>query len=160
MTAAPLVANAAPSAGLWATAQALLRELPALLSDRVELLTLELKRAGRALAEIVVLLVVAIILGVTAWLAMWGVVVGGLMAAGLHWAAALLAVLLLNAVVAVWAVARLRKLLPQLGLPATRRHLVPSANPALPTETKAPAVHDLHHASTHPDAGARPTPAT
>ena len=151
--------NAAPSAGLWATAQALLRELPALLSDRVELLTLELERAGRALAQIVVLLLVAVLLAVTAWLALWGVVVGGLMAAGLHWAAALLAVLLLNAVVAVWAVARLRKLLPHVGLPATRRHLVPRANPALPTETGAPAVHDHNHAST-PDAVARSAPAT
>jgi hypothetical protein len=53
--------------------QGLLRELTGLVSDRVELLSLELQRAGQVLAQIVALIVGAAILGMTAWLALWGV---------------------------------------------------------------------------------------
>ena len=47
----------AASASLLDTLQALLHELPGLISDRVELFALELARAGRALARIVAWLV-------------------------------------------------------------------------------------------------------
>ncbi|MBS3995791.1 MAG: phage holin family protein, partial [Hydrogenophaga sp.] len=95
--------------GLW-------QELPGLVSDRVELLSLELHRAGLALAQIAALVVAAAILGVTAWLVLWGMVVALLVMAGLHWLAALGLALLANLLAAWWAVARVRKLLPALKL--------------------------------------------
>jgi hypothetical protein len=127
--------------------RALWRDLPGLLSDRVELLTLELQRAGRALAQIVALLVAAAILGVTAWLALWAGIAVGLVELGLHWALALGLVLLLNGAVAALALARLRLLLPLLRLPATRRHLTLSpvaaagadARPAASATSTTPA---------------------
>lgn len=100
-------------------------ELPGLVSDRVDLLALEVQRAGRALAQMVAMVVAAAILGVTAWLALWAGIAVGLVELGLHWSLSLLLVLALNAVTAVLAVMRLRSLLPLLRLPATRRHLAP-----------------------------------
>jgi hypothetical protein len=123
---------------LLSALQALWRELPGLVSDRVELLSLELHRAGVALAQIVAMVVVAAILGVTAWLALWTGVVLALLAAGLHWAIALVVVLVVN-VVSIWlAIARVKKLAPLLKLPATRRHLTitPSTEPK-PVEPQA-----------------------
>jgi hypothetical protein len=108
------------------------RELPSLFSDRVELLSLELHRAGLALAQIAVLVVAAAILGVTAWLVLWGTVVALLTLAGVHWLLSLAIVLAINLVAAWLAVARVRRLLPSLKLPATRRHLMtisPSTQP-------------------------------
>ncbi len=118
------------------TLQSIGRELPGLVSDRVDLLSLELQRAGRALAQIVALLVAAAILGVTAWLALWAGVAVGLVQLGLHWSLSLLLVLALNAAVAGLALTRLRLLLPLLGLPATRRHLTPNRinQPSMPAD--------------------------
>lgn len=113
-------------------------ELPGLFSDRIQLLSLELHRAGLALARIVLLLVATAILGVTAWVAMWGAVVGGLSVLGLHWALALLVVLLVNLAAAALVVARMRELAGWLQLPATLRHLTlrtepPSSSPEEPS---------------------------
>jgi hypothetical protein len=107
------------------------RELPGLFSDRVELLWLELHRAGLVLAQIAALVVAAAILGVTAWLVLWSAVVALLTMAGVHWLLALAIVLVINLVAAWLAVARVRRLLPSLKLPATRRHLTlsPSTQP-------------------------------
>ena len=111
------------SESLFDLAQSILRELPALLGDRVELLSLELQRAGNALVKLTVLAAVAAIFALTAWLALWGTLVGLLIA--LDWPAvgAYAAVLLVNAAAAVWALWRARRLFKLLGLPATRRHL-------------------------------------
>lgn len=103
--------------------QAWLRELPGLLSDRVELFALELGRAGSALARIVAWVVAIAILGVTAWLALWAGVVLALVGLGLHWALALLPVLLINLAAVVFAMSQVRQLATRLSLPATRRHL-------------------------------------
>ena len=103
--------------------QAVWGELPGLVGDRVELFSLELQRAGLALIQVVVLVVACGILSVTAWLVLWGGIVAGLVALGLHVALALLLVLALNAGAAWWAMARVRKLLVLLTLPGTRRHL-------------------------------------
>ena len=111
------------------TLQGLWHELPGLISDRVDLLTLEARRASRALMKIAVLAVAATLLGVTAWLTLWSAVVGLLMLAGLHWSLALLAVLVVNLGAVWWAVARMRALLPDLRLSATRRHLTFSPSP-------------------------------
>jgi hypothetical protein len=135
-----------PQPGLLDTARAIFSELPGLVSDRLDLLTLELKRAGRALALMVVLLVAAAILGVTAWLALWTGLGVGMVQLGLHWALSLLVVLLLNAGAALLAFLRMRALLPLLRLPATRRHLTPdsvagaASPPAVPVASPAPAL--------------------
>ena len=113
-------------ASLTRQLQALLRDLPGLFSDRVELLALEVQRAARGLAQVVVLIVAIAVLGVTAWLVLWAGAIRLLMAAGLSLEAALLVALLVNGLVMVLAVQRVRHLLPRLGLPATRRHLLPA----------------------------------
>lgn len=129
--------TAPPAEGLLDTLSAIWRDLPGLVSDRVELLSLELQRAARALVQIVVLVVAAAILGVTAWLLLWAGIVGALVAAGLalHWA--LLAAVMLNLVAVALAAQRLKRLVPLLRLPATRRHLTLSPS-------TAPARHERH----------------
>lgn len=121
----------------------LLRELPGLIGDRVELASLEMRRAGEALVRITVLVVAAAILGVTAWLALWAVLVALLVQFGLHPIVALLLAVVANLAVAVWAVLRARTMLRLLGLPATRRHLSfsPSATPPAEPPPEAP-VHE------------------
>ncbi|MBK1686402.1 phage holin family protein [Rubrivivax gelatinosus] len=122
--AAPGAAAPAPPPQGWLdTLQSVLQELPGLVSDRVELFSLELVRAGRALAQILMLVVAAAVLAVTAWLALWAGITVALLEAGLHWAAALAAVLALNLVAALLALRRIRRLVPLLRLPRTRRHL-------------------------------------
>lgn len=100
------------------------RDIPGLLSDRVELLTLELKRAGMALVRLVMLVVAIAVFSVTAWLLLWGGIVAALVQAGLPLAAVLFAALAVN-LLGLWlAVSRARFLLPRLSLPASRRHLM------------------------------------
>jgi uncharacterized membrane protein YqjE len=130
-TAAPRSA-AVPPPPLLSTLRALWQELPGLLSDRVELLSLELQRAGHALVRIVMLVVAAAILGGTAWLVLWGGIVITLVVFGLHLAWALAAAGLINVAAAFWAVARARRLLALLRLPVTRRHLTISPAPQPP----------------------------
>jgi hypothetical protein len=110
----------------------LVQELPGLLSDRVELLSLELQRARDALLQVAVLGVAAALLGVTCWLLLWAVAVLGLLALGLGLFWALLSALVANVLGTWWVVARLRALLPRLGLPATRRRLMVSPLPQSP----------------------------
>ena len=144
-SAAPAGAAAAPEGGPAAapswlgTLNELWKELPGLLNDRIELLSLELHRAGAALAKIVVLIVAAAILGVTAWLVLWAGLVMGLVGLGLHPAVALGVALLVNLAAAAWAVVRARSLLPLLRLPATRRHLM-----ITPAPLRRPAEADEH----------------
>lgn len=125
--------------------QSVLRELPGLLSDRVELFALELGRAGSALARIVAWVVAIAILGVTAWLALWAGVVLALIGLGLHWAVALLPVLLINLAAVVFAVSQVRHLATRLSLPATRRHLTLSTRlppPVGANEAEHDGLHD------------------
>jgi hypothetical protein len=68
--------------------------------------------------------VVATILGVTAWLALWSILIALLIASGWHVAAANGMVALINIGAAVWAVRRVRALIKLLSLPATRQHLM------------------------------------
>ncbi len=126
--------------GLIQSLQSLLQELPALVSDRVDLLSLELRRAGRALTQIVMLVVAGAILGITGWLVLWGAIVVALVSLGLPLAVTLFAALAINVGAAVWALLRVRKLLPSLGLPATRRHLMISPSPLPATGAPDPAA--------------------
>jgi len=105
--------------------------LPGLLSDRLELLALELHRAGRSLVQIMALVLATAILVTTAWFVLCGGLSMALVAQGLSWPLALLAVLPVNLVLAWAAMSRVRGLLANLGLPATRRHLVFGAEAAL-----------------------------
>lgn len=144
---APLDERAA-SVSLLDLVQSLLRELPGLISDRVELLSLELGRAAAALGKIAALTVAAAILGITAWAALWVGVVMGLLALDWHWAVALGIVILANGGAAVWAVLQMRRLAGLLKLPATRRHLTMRASAqavaaqSLPVATAAAADTD------------------
>lgn len=126
----------APLPSLLQQLLALARELPGLVSDRVELLSLELQRAAQALMQIVALVVAVAILGVTAWLALWAGLVAVLMHAGLPLAAALLLAIGVNGAVIAVALARIRRLLPRLQLPATQRHLMFSPDPSPPPSQK------------------------
>ena len=112
--------------------QALVATLPGLVTDRLELLALELNRAGGAIVSIVALMLLAAILGVTAWLALCGSIALALVGQGLSWPLAMLAVLLANLVLAWVALVRMRRLMATVGLPATRRHLVFGAGAATP----------------------------
>jgi uncharacterized membrane protein YqjE len=120
-----------PRTQAWVrTLQDLTAVLPGLLSDRLELLALELHRAGRDLVQIVALVLAAAMLGTVAWLALCSGLGLTLAALGLSWPLALLAVLLVNLALAWAAVSRVRRLLATLGLPATRRHLAFGAEAA------------------------------
>ncbi len=112
----------------------LLSELPGLVSDRVELLSLELQRAGLALLHMVCLGLVLTVLGMSGWLIVWALLMIGMVAVGLSWAMALGVALLVHGLLGWWAVNRIRRLLPTLGLPATRRQLTFKA-PVPPEET-------------------------
>lgn len=98
-------------------------DLPGVVSDRVHLLTLELRRATGALVKVVVLSLVAGLLAITAWMALWA----GLAAAAIHfgvpwgWVAA--GSVLLNAAMAGLAISQALKIAPLLALPATVRRL-------------------------------------
>ena len=117
----------------------LLRELPKLVSDRVELLSLDLKRAGVALGQIIGLIVVLAILGVTVWLLIWAGVLLALVMVGLPRWGALLVAIAINSVALWWAVAQIRSRVPRLLLASFRRHLALSPLPPVP-EPAEPAT--------------------
>ena len=113
----------ADSSSMPQAIKALLGELPALFSDRVKLLALEMNRAGRALAQIVALLAVAAIFAATAWLAFWAGVVLLLHRSGVPMGGVVLIVLAINLLAALLAIWRIRGLARWLTLPATMRRL-------------------------------------
>jgi hypothetical protein len=104
-------------------AAALLNDLPGLLTDRIRLLSLEMRRAMSALAQIVVLGLLAAILCATAWVGLWAGITAALVEAGLGWPWACALVVFLNLAAAVWAGLRAIALAPLLALPATLRRL-------------------------------------
>lgn len=124
-----------PSASLLDAIKGLLVELPALFSDRVQLLALEMKRAGRALGQIMALLVAAAIFAATAWAALWAGLIVLVLRTGLSLGYVLLIVLAINLCAAVVALLGIRKLARWLTLPATVRRLtLPPAVTTPPTE--------------------------
>ena len=108
-----------PPAEAWG----LLRELPALLDDRIDLFVLELRLAGRALIEIVAWIIVAAICGVTTWLAAWGAVTLELIEWGWSPRVALLVVVLVNILVVVMAWRRIHGLISRVSAPLLHRRL-------------------------------------
>ncbi len=106
---------------------ALFADLPGLLSDRVHLLSLELRRASNALGQMVALGLLAAILFATAWLTLWVGLAAAFLAVGLAWPWIVLLVLFINVTAALWAVMRVKALAPLLALPATLRRMTDSA---------------------------------
>jgi uncharacterized membrane protein YqjE len=109
---------------------ALFADLPGLLTDRVHLLSLELRRASNALGQMVALGLLAAILIATAWLTLWVGLAAAFLAVGLAWPWIVLLVLFVNLSAAAWAVMRVKALAPLLALPATLRRLTDSDAPA------------------------------
>ena len=105
---------------------ALFADLPGLLSDRVHLLSLELRRASNALGQMVALGLLAAILFATAWITLWVGLAAAFLAVGLAWPWIVLLVLFINLAAGVWAVLRVKALAPLLALPATLRRLTDS----------------------------------
>ncbi len=133
----------------------LIHDLPAAVSDRVHLLTLELRRAMQALVGIVVLMLCAVVLLLTTWVALWLALAVALLDAG--WGAGWVALLVvvLNGGAAAFALWRASRLAGLLTLPATLRRLTlppppesaaePSAAPAtdatpMPAQTATPTL--------------------
>jgi hypothetical protein len=105
---------------------ALFADLPGLLTDRVHLLALELRRASSALGQMVALGLLAAILFATAWITLWVGLAAAFLAVGLAWPWIVLLVLFVNLAAAVWALMRVKALAPLLALPATLRRLTDS----------------------------------
>jgi uncharacterized membrane protein YqjE len=105
---------------------ALFADLPGLLTDRVHLLSLELRRASNALGQMVALGLLAAILFATAWITLWVGLAAAFLAVGLAWPWIVLLVLVVNLSAAVWALLRVKALAPLLALPATLRRLTDS----------------------------------
>lgn len=127
------------SDSLWDNVKLLLRDLPGLVSDRVHLLALELKRSGLALAQMVGLVVAAGVLLCTAWLALWTGIGVALVQAGVAWGWTLLLILLINLGAAWLAVKRALALARFLALPATLRRLTLSTPTSPPRRAGAGA---------------------
>src|SRR6476661_3039269 len=119
----PTAPAAAEDAPVLETLLALWRDLPGLLSDRVLLLSLELKRAGKALAVMIGLIVAAAVLAGTFWVALWVGITAALLQAGLAWGWVLLIVLAINLAGIAYALLRAKSLAHLLTLPATVRRL-------------------------------------
>jgi uncharacterized membrane protein YqjE len=136
-----------PRASLLELARRIFADLPGVVRDRVDLLTLELQRAGKSLAVMVVLGLAAVILLLTAWFAFWIGFAATLMHFGLAWGWAFLIVLALNIGGAVFALLRARALVKDLTLPATRRRMTLDSllGRSAPSTTPAP-----HHEQTLP----------
>lgn len=135
--------------------RALLADLPGVLTDRVRLLALELRRATIALGHVVALALLAAILFATAWTAMWvGIAAALVKVAGLAWYWVALLVMFLNLGAAVLALLRIKALAPLLALPATLRRLTGSDS----REREDLDAHDRAREQLHAQAGdaARP----
>lgn len=115
-----------PPQPLLEQARALLGDLPGLLTDRVKLFSLELKRAAGALGQMAALGLFAAILVSTAWVALWIGFAAGMIALGLAWPWAALIVFAINVAGAAWCGLRVKALAPLLTLPATLRNLTES----------------------------------
>ena len=127
-----------PQGPLLKQARALLADLPGLLTDRVRLFSLELKRAAVALGQMAALGLFVAILVATAWVALWVGFAAGIIALGLAWPWATIIVFAINVGGAMWCGLRVKALVPLLALPATLRSLTETSEPL------APAVEAPH----------------
>jgi hypothetical protein len=142
-----------PEASLTDLIRGIWREIPGLLSDRIELLAAELDRAGLVLLHLVQLGIAMAVLGLSAWLMLWCLAVGGLVLVGLHWLAAIAAGLAVQIALMIWLFLRVKKLVPLLGLPVSRRRLrfsnAPSASPPPDASHPSPTSGQHTESPTH-----------
>ncbi|MDT3678577.1 MAG: phage holin family protein [Burkholderiaceae bacterium] len=117
----------------------LFESLRAALTTRLELVALEGRRAGIALAQMLLVGVLGAILGISAWLvAIWGIT-WGLMALGLAPWLAIILVIVANLIGAWICVMAVKKLAQRLLFPATLKHLHvrnPPGASSLPEESR------------------------
>lgn len=124
VSAGPLMQkDAGTRASFLGALGALVTNLPGLFSDRVDLLSLELQRAGLALVHLLIWGVAAAMLLLTAWLGLWVVLAAVAVQGGLPWPGVVLGVVAINLLAAWGAISVARRMAPRLGLPMTRRHL-------------------------------------
>lgn len=90
-------------------------------ATQLEVLVPELRRAGFVLMQILAMAMAAAVLGVTAWLALWGVAVAVLVELGWHAAVAHALAAAISLGAAVWVVRRARRLLGTPRSPRTWR---------------------------------------
>ena len=132
---------ASTSPSLIALLRSVIHLIPAIVSDRVHLLTLELRRAMQALVGIVALMLCTVVLLLTTWVALWAALAAALIDAGwgIGWVALL--IVALNGGAAAFALLRASRLAALLTLPATVRRLTlpPPPEAALPKDA-APSV--------------------
>ena len=152
----PTAPAAAEDAPVLETLLALWRDLPGLLSDRVLLLSLELKRAGKALAVMIGLIVAAAVLAGTFWVALWVGITAALLQAGLAWGWVLLIVLAINLAGIAYALLRAKSLAHLLTLPATVRRL--TVAPAMVSDALHPPAEAAPPAPTYEPARDAVTP--
>ncbi|WP_431103832.1 hypothetical protein [Roseateles noduli] len=108
-------------AGWFGDLQGMARAARGMLSGRLLLLALELRRARHGLVSLAILGVIAAIAGATGWLALWAMLVALAVHFGLSWPWAFAGVLVINLLLLVWVVAAMKALTPMLALPASRR---------------------------------------
>lgn len=138
-TAPPAAARGAEGESVLQMLRGLVADLPGLVSDRVHLLSLELRRAGLALGQMVALGIAAAVLGVTGWLALWVGLVAAALHFGMPWGWAWAIVLALNLGGAFLIVKRVLALVHFLKLPATVRRLTVPPPPPVPASLDAAA---------------------
>lgn len=119
----------------------LLKDLPGLISDRVHLLALELRRARQSFVQMALMVVVAAILAATAWVAFWAFLAVIVVAIGVPWYAVFGIIVLINCLGGWMAIRHAQTLVEDLTLPATVRHLTiaPSPPPASSVPSAAEA---------------------
>ncbi|MBK8018514.1 MAG: phage holin family protein [Betaproteobacteria bacterium] len=130
------------SPGLSGLVQQLLGELPGLVSDRVHLLALELRRAAIALAWLGMLVVASGVLLCTAWLAIWAGIGWLLLQAGASPGGVCLLIVAANLLTTALLAGLAKRLARHVNLSATMRRLTlaPSIEPQRPaTEAAVPA---------------------
>ena len=112
-----------PPPSPWAALMALVGDVRDAIQGRIRLFSLELKKAGIALGEIVALGLLAAFMAHAAW---YAIVVGLAWTAidlGAPWWAVMIVVVLVHLGIAAFAALRILKLAKTLGMPATMRHL-------------------------------------
>ena len=123
----------------------LLNDIPGLVSDRVQLLALELRRARQSFVRMALLVLVAAILAATAWAAFWAFAAAVVVALGMPWYGVFALIFVLNCFAAWLAIRSAQALVGDLTLPATLRRLTlaPSPTPAPGATAAGPAEDDL-----------------
>ena len=123
------------SASLGDILMGLVNDIPGLISDRVRLLALELRRARQSFAQMALMVIVAAILAATAWVAFWALVAVALVATGVPWYGVFLLIVVLNCGGAWIAIRRAQALIEDLTLPATLRCLTMAPSPSAPSDS-------------------------